>query len=168
MPCSPHRTRARSRVLVVVSLVAMGACSRSSQPPAMSEDLKQDLAKVGASSIELAGANGRRLDVMSPDEQSNVPTPRPRAPQVARAPIARHSPPMIAVTPRQASPRVAAAEVVAAPAPAPEPSPVEQPMPALGRPGQIPAPLPSTQREPAGGWKTEAEVFRNSRVPIMP
>ncbi|MDB4880566.1 MAG: hypothetical protein JWL60_2012, partial [Gemmatimonadetes bacterium] len=53
-----------------------------------------------------------------------------------------------------------------APAEAPREEPAPEPVRSQARPGR--APMPSTQREPAGGWRTPGEVIRNAPFPINP
>ena len=43
-----------------VALLASAACSRSSEQPALSDDLKQDLARAGAADVQLAGSTTQR------------------------------------------------------------------------------------------------------------
>jgi hypothetical protein len=152
-----------------LALVALAACSHSAEQPALPDDLKQDLAKVGGGDVQLAGGSSTRLDVVSTGERTQSPTPAPKAPAVSRAPSAHkgaHAPVMSVRhdTPAPAEPAVQAQEVAPAEAPrierAPEPVPA-----AAGRPE---APKPSTQREPRGGWKTPGQIIRNAPFPINP
>jgi hypothetical protein len=154
--------------LAAVGLAAMAACSRSSEQPALSDDLKQDLARAGGSDVALAGAATNRVDVVSAAERTNGAVAAPKAPTVSRAPSAvrgqraavrseRH------VTPAAAQPAPKAAEP--APAEARTEAPAPEPVPSQGRPR---APQPSTQREPPGGWRSPGEVIRNAPFPINP
>lgn len=152
-----------------LALVSLAACSRSAEQPALPDDLKQDLAKVGGGDVQLAGLPSSRVDFVSAGERSVSPTPAPRAPAVSRAPSAfrgtrapvrsaKHEIP----APAQAAPR--AADVAPAEVRQAERAAEEVPMSA-GRPE---APRPSTQREPRGGWSTPGQVIRNAPFPINP
>ena len=147
---------------------AAAACSRSSASPAMSDDLKKDLAQVGGGDVQLAGASTPRLDVVSASERTMSPVPAPKAPQRSKAPSAFHgsSAPVASVRHQTPAP-VQAAPVAEQTLPAEQPriEPIPQPVPSAGRPQ---APLPSTQREPRGGWKTPGQVIRNAPFPINP
>ena len=152
-------------------LAVLAACSNHSAQPALSDDLKQDLAKVGGSDVQLAGAASPRLDVISATERgiSNVPTPKAhtvarvastRRGHAAVVRSARHVSPVMAASPAAAEPAPvpAAAPEVAPPAPEPTPEP-------MGRPEQ---PRPSRQHEPRGGWSTPGQVIRNAPFPSNP
>ena len=150
-------------------MAALAACSHSSEQPALSDDLKQDLAKAGGSDMQLAGAGMPKLDVVSASERTKSPSPEPRAPAITRAPSAtrgtkavvknvRHEAPA-AAQPTTRAEEVAPAEVLQAP-PVPEPVPAQQSRPQ--------APRPSTQREPPGGWRTPGQIIRNAPFPINP
>lgn len=152
-----------------LALVTLAACSRSSEQPALSDDLKQDLAKVGGGDVQLAGASAPRLDVVSAGERTQSPTPTPKAPAVSRAPSAfkgtharvasvKHD------TPVPAQPTARAEEV--APAAVPQVERAPEPVPAAA--GRPEAPRPSTQREPRGGWRTPGQIIRNAPFPINP
>ena len=152
-----------------MAFAALAGCSRSAETPALSDDLKQDLAQAGAGDVQLAGSTGQRLDVVSAAERTDGAVAAPKAPTRSRtaspnrgtsAPVrsARHVTPVAA----QPAPQVTQTVAVEEPAPAP---PVPQPAPAQVRPQ---APQPTPQRVPPGGWKTEAEVFRNAPFPINP
>lgn len=152
-----------------LALATLAACSRSSEQPALPDDLKQDLAKVGGGDVQLAGLSSPRLDVVSAGERTRSPTPTPKAPDVSRASSAFHGTraPARSVkheTPAVAEPAVRAKDVAPAEAPrverAPEPVPA-----AAGRPQ---APRPSTQREPPGGWRTPGQIIRHAPFPINP
>ena len=152
-----------------LALVTLAACSRSSQQPALPDDLKQDLAKVGGGDVQLAGVSSPRLDVGSAGERTRRPTPAPRAPAVSRAPRAFHgtSAPVRSVkhdVPAPAEPAIRAAEVT--PAEVPQVERAREPAPAAA--GRPEAPRPSTQREPRGGWSTPGQVIRNAPFPINP
>ena len=164
----PMRNRLRLS-LSTLALVSVAACSRSSEQPALPDDLKQDLAKIGGSDVQLAGVSSPRLDIVSAGERTQRPTPSPKAPSIARAPSAFHgtrapvrSAKRDVPAPAQPATRVdhAAPAQVPQVERAPEPSPA-----AAGRPE---APRPSTQREPRGGWKTPGQIIRNAPFPINP
>jgi len=149
-------------------LAAAAACSRSSEQPAVSSDLEQDLAKAGGANVQLAGNNANRVEVVSASERVESPVPTPKAKTVSRAPNANRGMRAPVKSATKATP------VAAAPAPrAPEPAPSEEPRverapeptPAQSRPQ---APVPSRQPEPRGGWKTPGEVIRNAPFPINP
>jgi hypothetical protein len=152
-----------------LALVALAACSHSSEQPALSDDLKQDLAKAGGGDVQLAGSNTPKLDIVSASERTKSPTPAPKSPTVSRAPSTAHGSSAVVKSVRHETPAaaqpttraedVAPAEVQQAP-PAPEPIP--------DRAGRPEAPRPSTQREPRGGWKTPGQVIRNAPFPINP
>jgi hypothetical protein len=148
-------------------LAAAAACSRSSEQPAVSSDLEQDLAKAGGANVQLAGSSANRVDVVSASERVESPVPAPKARTVSRAPSANRGVGAPVESARQATP-------VAAPAPqAPEPAPVERPVAREPEPTPAPqarpqAPIPSRQPEPRGGWKTPGEVIRNAPFPINP
>jgi hypothetical protein len=156
--------------LASLALVASAACSRTSEQPALSDDLKQDLAKAGGSTsdVQLAGSSNGRVDVVSAAERTNGAVAAPKAPTVSRAPSAIRGRTAVVKSARRVTP------AAAQPAPqAPEPAPAEvrteapapEPMPAQARPR---APQPSTQREPRGGWRSPGEVIRNAPFPINP
>jgi hypothetical protein len=154
--------------IVATAFVALAGCSRPSEQPALSDDLKQDLAKAGAADVQLAGAAGPRLEVVSAAERTDGAVAAPRAPTTSRTASPSRGTAGTTRSPRKATP------AAAQPAPrAPEPAPAEmpraepapEPVPAQSRPA---APLPSTQREPPGGWKTPGQVIRNAPFPINP
>jgi hypothetical protein len=161
----------RSLIRLTISataLVVLAACSRSSEPPALSDDLKQDLAKAGGSSVQLAGATSGHVDVVSAVERTDGAVAAPRSPRASRAPSAFHGTRAAVrsvhhVTPAAAQPTPRAEQP--APVEARREAPAPEPVPAQGRPQ---APLPSTQREPPGGWKTPGQVIRNAPFPINP
>jgi hypothetical protein len=151
-----------------VALLASAACSRTSEQPSLSDDLKQDLAHAGGGDVQLASSSNGRVDVVSAAERTNGAVAAPKAPAVSRAPSAVRGRTAVVKSARKVAP------AVAEPAPrAPEPAPAEvrteapapEPMPSQARPR---APEPSTQREPRGGWRTPGEVIRNAPFPINP
>ena len=152
-----------------LALVSVAACSRSADQPAMADDLKQDLARVGGGDVQLAGLSSPKVDVVSAGERTLSPTPAPKTPTVSRAPSAFHGThaPVKSVkheiaAPAQAAP--AAVDVAPAEVPRVERAPESVPMSA-GRPE---APRPSTQRAPRGGWSTPGQIIRNAPFPINP
>jgi hypothetical protein len=161
-------TNALRLTIASVALLASAACSRSSEQPTISDDLKQDLARAGAGEVQLAGATTQRLEVVSASERTDGAAPAPKSPAVAKAPSAVRGKTAVVKSARKVAP------AVAQPAPrAPEPAPAEvfieepapEPIPAQARPR---APQPSTQREPPGGWRSPGEVIRNAPFPINP
>ena len=150
-----------------LALVTLAACSRSAEQPALSDDLKQDLANVGGGDVQLAGLSSPRLDVVSAGERSHSATPAPKAPAVSRVPRAFRGTraPVASVkreTPAATEPSARVEDV--APAEVPRVERASDPA-AAGRPG---APRPSTQREPPGGWSTPGRIIRNAPFPINP
>jgi hypothetical protein len=150
------------------ALAVLAACSGSADQPALSDDLKQDLAKAGGSDVQLAGTGAPKLEVVSASERTMANAPAPKAPNVTKAPSANRGTRAVVrsarkVTPAPAQPKPQAQEV--APAEAPRINPMPDPFPTPGRPQ---APRPSTQPEPRGGWKTPGQVIRNAPFPINP
>ena len=150
-------------------MAALAACSHSSEQPALSDDLKQDLAKAGGSDVQLAGAGMPRLDVVSASERTKSPAPAPKAPTVSKAPSTSHGTKAVVKsvrhdTPAAAQPTTRAEEV--APAEVMQAPPVPEPV--LAPQSRPQAPLPSTQREPRGGWRTPGQIIRNAPFPINP
>lgn len=150
-------------------MAALAACSHSSEQPALSDDLKQDLAKAGGGDVQLAGAGMPKLDIVSASERTKSPSPEPKAPAITRAPSATRGTKATVKSVRHDAP--AAAEVTTraeevAPAQVLEAPPVLEPVPAQQSRPQ--APRPSTQREPRGGWSTPGQVIRNAPFPINP
>ncbi|HET9682928.1 MAG TPA: hypothetical protein VFP15_02430, partial [Gemmatimonadaceae bacterium] len=150
-----------------MAFAALAGCSRTSESPTLSDDLKQDLAHAGAADVQLAGSTGQRLEVVSAAERTDGAVAAPRAPTRSRAASATRGGSAPSRSPRRETPAAAqpaprATQTVTAEAP-PTPTPAPQAAPSQARPQ---APQPSTQRMPAGGWKTEGEVFRNAPFPI--
>ena len=152
------------------ALAALSACSHSSEQPALSDDLKQDLAKAGGGDVQLAGnASLPKLEFVTATERSKSPTPSPKAPTASRAPsMARGTKAVVksvkhdataAAEPTVRAEETAPVEVMRAPS-IPEPIP--------SRAGRPEAPRPSTQREPPGGWRTPGQIIRNAPFPINP
>lgn len=152
-----------------LALVSVAACSHSANQPAMTDDLKQDLARVGGGDVQLAGIPSPKVDVVSAGERTLSPTPAPKALAVSRAPSAFHgthapvkSAQHVTAAPVQAAP--VSTDVAPAEVPRVERAPEQVPMSA-GRPE---APRPSTQRAPRGGWSTPGQIIRNAPFPINP
>lgn len=147
---------------------ALAGCSRTPERPALSDDLKQDLASAGAADVQLAGATGERLQVVSAIERTEGAVAAPKA-----KPAARRTTPTSGTSGTTRSPKRVTPVAVQPTPPAAEPLPAEpqqaepvaEPAPSQSRPK---APLPSTQREPPGGWKTPGQVIRNAPFPINP
>ena len=151
------------------ALVALAACSHSSDQPALSDDLKQDLAKAGGGDVQLVGATTPKLEVVSASERTKSPTPAPRAPAVSRAPSASRGTSAVVKSAHQETPAAAQAATrtdETAPVEVLKTPPVPEPFP--DRAGRPEAPRPSTQREPKGGWRTPGQVIRNAPFPINP
>lgn len=153
---------------LTLALVAIGAACSGSAAPALSDDLKQDLARAGGTEMPLAGSVASRVDVVSAAERNKAQVPTPRAPTVARAPTPP-SRPDVAEPGTPAEVRASSQSPVRAedgvPAGAPTVEPPPSISPAAGRPQ---APQPSTQREPRGGWRTPGDVIRRAPFPINP
>jgi hypothetical protein len=149
-------------------LATAAACSNSSEQPAVSSDLEQDLAKAGGANVQLAGSSANRIDIVSASERVEAPAPAPKAKTVTRAPSAVRGTKVAAPSPRRVTPAPAApaprerepapAEVVREPEPEPTRAPQSRPQ----------APVPSRQPEPPGGWRTPGEIIRNAPFPINP
>lgn len=154
--------------LAAVAFVALAGCSRPAEPPALSDDLKQDLARAGAAEVQLAGAAAPHVDVVSAAERMDGAVATPKAPTKARTTSATRGTNAAARSPRQETPAAAQAAPQApevAPTESPRALPAPEPAPTQRRPQ---APQPSTQREPPGGWKTPGQVIRNAPFPINP
>jgi len=134
----------------------------------MSDDLKQDLAKVGGGDVALAGSSTSRLDVVSAAERTNGATAAPKAPTVSKAPSAVRGRTAAVKSPQRVTP--AAAQPSPRPAePAPAAVRTEEPAPEPVQSQARPrAPMPSTQREPPGGWRSPGSIIRNAPFPINP
>ena len=155
--------------IVALALASVAACSRSSEQPVLTDDLKQDLAKVGGGDVQLAGAAAPRLDVVSSTERLQGAQPTPKAPAVSRAPsVARgHRAVVRSVRHDTPAPAQAAARSEAI-TPAEVPQVIRAPEPTPASAGRPQAPRPSTQREPPGGWKTPGQIIRDAPFPINP
>ena len=155
------------------ALVLLAACSSQSAAPALSDDLKQDLARVGGGDVQLASAGAPRLEVVGDverTERAERTVVAPRAPAVVRTPTADRGTRAVVRSVRSArrvTPAPAPAPAaIEAEAEAPRAEPAPEPVPSQQRPQR--APLPSTQREPVGGWRTPGEIIRNAPFPIKP
>lgn len=159
-------------------LVLLAACSRSEPvPSALSEDLQADLARAGGG-VQLAGTVAPRLEVVSDVERTEPPVAVAKAPAakapaakarvVVRAPSANRGARPVVRSARRVSPAPVQAgmEEEAAQAEAPRDAQAAEAIQSQQRPQR--APLPSTQREPAGGWRTPSEIIRNAPFPIKP
>lgn len=155
--------------LGAVLVAVFTACSDAADQPAVSSDLERDLAKAGGAGVELAGSSAERIDVVSAVERVESPAPAPKARTVARAPSVNRGTRATAPSPRRQAP-VAAQPAPRAEEPAPAEQPRTEPQDDLERvPQSRPrAPVPSTQPEPPGGWRTPGEVIRNAPFPINP
>ena len=153
--------------IVAASLAALAACSRSSEPATLPDDLKQDMAKVGGGDVVLANSSTSRLDVVSAAERTNGAVAAPKSPAVSKAPSAIRGRTAVVKSPRRVAPAAQPSPRAAEPAPAEvrteEPAP--EPVQSQARPR---APLPSTQREPPGGWRSPGSIIRNAPFPINP
>ena len=140
----------------LAAVTAVAACNAPAKPSAdLSRDL--DAASSTSSALTLAPTSGSR-DVVSAVERA---PDAPRAPAPAQKQVAmRRTPPPAVVQPVVAAPQtVTPAQTVAA-----APTTVA-PAPATGEATRRPTPV---QQAPRGGYKTEAEVFRDAPFPIQP
>jgi len=149
-------------------LAAAAACSRSADQPALSNDLEQDLAKAGGSSVLLGGASGNRVDVVSASERVESPVPTPKAKTTSRTPSANRGVRAPVKSARKETPAAAVAPQAPEPAPVEQPTAVREPEPTPAPQSRPQAPIPSRQPEPRGGWRTPGEVIRNAPFPINP
>jgi hypothetical protein len=154
--------------LGAVLLAAAAACSGSSDQPAVSADLEQDLARAGGAGVALAGSSVGRTAVVSAEERVESPTPTPKGAVTMRAPSKERGKRAVAPTKRGQTPVTAPSRTSSVEAPVEqqetEIQPTTTPVP-QGRPQE---PIPSRQPEPRGGWKTPGEVIRNAPFPINP
>ncbi len=153
--------------LAAAALAVVSACSGSKQP-ALSDDLKQDLARAAGGDVQLAGQTNGRVEIVSSAERTNGAVAVPRAPTVSRAPSAVRGRTAVVKSERRSAPAAAqpaprAEETAPAEVRVREPQP--EPAPSQARPQ---APQPSTQREPPGGWRTPGEIIRRAPFPINP
>ena len=149
-------TRRVAVPFAAVTAVMLAACGRS-RTSSMDDGLKNDLAAVGGSSMELAPKPANQQMVVSAIEGG--PTSAP-----ARVSSKKSTAPKPVVRP----PRRPVQSVAEAPAPAPAPTRVlVAPAPVEATPVE-PPPLPPArpqattrqQSRQAGPYKTEAEIFR--------
>jgi len=155
-------------MLAAMAFASFAGCSRTSESPALSDDLRQDLARAGASDVQLAGSAGPRVDVVSATERFDGATATPKAPSKSRTTSTTRGTSASTRSPRQESPAAAQPAPRAqetTPAESPTAAPAPEPVPTQRRPQ---APQPSTQKEPPGGWKTPGQVIRNAPFPINP
>ncbi len=141
-------------------LATAAACSRSADRPAMSDDLREDLAKIGTAQP--------KVEFVSAIERGESAVPAPRAKAIAKAPSANRGARAAVKSVHQDTPAPAQTSVQAdevAPAAVPKAEPAPEPVQSQARPR---APMPSTQQEPRGGWKTPAQIIRNAPFPINP
>jgi len=134
----------------------VAACNAPAKP---SSDLSRDLdaASSTSSSLTLAPTSGSR-DVVSAVERA---PDAHRAPAPAQKQVAEHrAPPPAVVQPVAVAPQPVTPPQAVAAAPT-----TVTPTPATGEATRRPTPV---QQAPRGGYKTEAEVFRNAPFPIQP
>jgi hypothetical protein len=156
--------------LASAALLMSAACSRTAEQPALSEDLKQDLARAGggAGDVRLAGADAGRVDVVSAEERASAAVPSPGGRAISKiASTKRGTRAGVRSKKRQDTPAAGKASPVGE---ASIRSDVETPQRATDPTSTSPqrTPMPSTQREPRGGWRTPGEVIRNAPFPINP
>lgn len=144
------------RIGALLAIMAVAACSRSSTS---NDSLKRDLDLAGSTSLELAPqASGTQVVSSIEETPSALPaksTARVRTP--ARKPAVRtpvHQAAAVSRAPEQTQQESPAA-TQSAPTTAPQ-------LPAT----PAPKPVPTPQRR--GGYKSEAEIFRNAPFPINP
>jgi outer membrane biosynthesis protein TonB len=132
-------------IAAVSALIGAAACGNDTAP--MDDSLKQDLAVVAGSAVELAPKAQSQM-VISAIEAGPSAAPATATRKTAPKTVAR----AVAV------PKIATAE-----APKPSPEPEQRAVSAPTRAAE-PAPLPPSTRAPAqrqpGTYKTEAEIFR--------
>ena len=141
--------------LTLVAVTGVAACNAPAKP---SSDLTRDLdaASSTSSSLTLAPTSGSR-DVVSAVERA---PDAQRAPAPAQKQVAEHRAPPAVVQPVAAAPQPVTPPQAVAAAPI-----TVTPTPATGEATRRPTPV---QQAPRGGYKTEAEVFRNAPFPIQP
>jgi len=149
----------RSAWLSGFTLIAVAGVAACSAPAKPSSDLSRDLdaASSTSSSLTLAPTSGSR-DVVSAVERA---PDAQRAPAPAQKQVAEHrTPPPPRVQPVAAAPQPVTPTQAVAAAPT-----TVTPAPATGEAARRPTPV---QQAPRGGYKTEAEVFRDAPFPIQP
>jgi hypothetical protein len=149
-------------------LAAAAACSRSSEQPAVSSDLEQDLAKVGGANVQLAGGSANRVEVVSATERMSSSVPTPKGESFSPVPTKKRGLRAPVKSPRKATPVAVESPKAAETAPIEQTRKEPQPTPTAAPQGRPQAPMPSNQPEPRGGWKTPGEVIRNAPFPINP
>ncbi|MFL5522236.1 MAG: hypothetical protein ACJ8B6_14935 [Gemmatimonadales bacterium] len=158
--------------LASAALLVGAACSRTTEQPALSEDLKQDLARAGgsASDVRLAGGVGGRLDVVSAEERASAAVPSPGGRAISKiASTKRGTRAGVRSKTRQDTPAAGKASPVGEASVRSDVETQERATDPAGTAAQrTPMPRPSTQREPVGGWRTPGEVIRNAPFPINP
>jgi len=140
----------------LVAVTGVAACNAPAKP---SSDLSRDLdaASSTSSSLTLAPTSGSR-EVVSAVERA--PDAK-RAPAPAQKQLAEHrAPPPAVVQPVAVAPQPVTPPQAVAAAPT-----TVTPTPATGAVTRRPTPV---QQAPRGGYKTEAEVFRDAPFPIQP
>jgi hypothetical protein len=157
------------RLFMATALFAVAAaCSRSSDQPALPDDLKQDLAKAGAGDVQLAGNPSQKLMVVSASEQTMGNAPSPKAPSTAKTASTHHGARAAVKSAPKTTPASATAPKSEQISPEQAPSPDVRTLPAPAPIHRPEDPRPSTQPEPRGGWKTPGQVIRNAPFPINP
>ena len=139
----------------LVAVTGVAACNAPARP---SSDLSRDLdaASSTSSSLTLAPTSGSR-EVVSAVERAPEAKPAPAPTQK----VAEHrAPPPAVVQPVAVAPQPVTPPQAVAAAPA-----TVTPTPATGEVTRRPTPV---QQAPRGGYKTEAEVFRDAPFPIQP
>jgi outer membrane biosynthesis protein TonB len=149
-------------------LAVAAACSRSSEQPAVSGDLEQDLAKAGGANVQLAGSSTNRVDVVSATERLESQVPTPKGESFTPVPTKKRGKSAAVKSRRHETPVAVESPKAAETAPVEQPRMEPQPTPTSAPQGRPQAPMPSTQPEPRGGWRTPGEVIRNAPFPINP
>jgi outer membrane biosynthesis protein TonB len=149
-------------------LAVAAACSRSSEQPAVSGDLEQDLAKAGGANVQLAGSSTNRVDVVSASERVQSPVPTPKGEAFSPVPTKKRGTRAAVKSRNKQAPVAVETPKAEETAPVEQPRMEPQPTPTSAPQGRPQAPMPSNQPEPRGGWKTPGEVIRNAPFPINP
>jgi hypothetical protein len=152
----------------VLLFAAAAACSRSSEQPAVNGDLEQDLAKAGGANVQLAGSSANRVDVVSASERLQSPLPTPKGESFSPVPTKKRGKTAAVKSRAHETPVAVETPKAVETAPVEQPRAEPQPTPTSAPQGRPQAPMPSTQREPRGGWKTPGDVIRNAPFPINP
>ena len=140
--------------LTLVAVTGVAACNAPAKP---SSDLSRDLdaASSTSSSLTLAPTSGSRETVSAVER-----APDAQRPPAQKLVVEHRSPPPAVVQPAAAAPHSATPTQSVAATPA-----TVTPEPATGEATRRPTPV---QQAPRGGYKTEAEVFRDAPFPIQP